>query len=95
MEKEHVLGTCRMCHWHKRRLDSGQALAKALISPVSSSVMMTLGPASLPLPPKAPSGRRAFRSDRPASRVVWVWFESTKKPRGRPPAGLSVRNFTT
>ena len=31
----------------------------------------------------------------PAFRVSSVWLERTKKPRGSPPQGLSVRNLTT
>lgn len=38
---------------------------------------------------------RAFRSWMPSLKVASVWLLRTRSPRGRPPAGDSVMNFTT
>ena len=63
-EEEEKLA-CNACHWQRSKVADGQALLKLDISPVSSSVRITCGPSSGPLPEKAFSGMRAFKSRRP------------------------------
>ena len=63
-EEEEKLA-CNACHWQRSKVADGQALLKLDISPVSSSVRITCGPSSGPLPEKAFSGMRPFKSRRP------------------------------
>ena len=63
-EREEKLA-CKTCHWQRSKVADGQARLKLDISPVSSSVRITCGPSSGPLPEKAFSGMRPFKSRRP------------------------------